>query len=146
MQLEPIESQVLGGLLDDLDAALDSLPDDDPVHRRLFPPGYRDDEQAAIEFRSLTEAALRDGRSERIGICRAQLPGDGGTVELDAEASERWLSVLNDVRLGIGTRLDVREDDDPVIDPADPDAQTRAVYQWLTALQDSLVRVAMRLG
>ena len=146
VRLEPVETQLLRGLMDDLDVALDSLPADDPVRQRLFPAGYSNDEQAAAEFRSLTEAALRDGKSERIGICRAQLPDDGGAMDLDSEAAERWLTVLNDLRLGIGTRLDVQEDDDPVIDPADSNAQTRAVYLWLTGLQDSLVRAVMRSG
>jgi L-lysine 2,3-aminomutase len=31
-----------------------------------------------------------------------------------------------------------------LIDPDDPDASSRAVYLWLTAVQDSVVRVLMR--
>ncbi len=76
---------------------------------------------------------------ERLERCRAELPSAEGNVELDDEAAQRWLTVLNDLRLATGTRLNVSEDDEPGIDPADPDAQTRAIYQWLTALQDSLV-------
>jgi Domain of unknown function (DUF2017) len=144
IQLEDVESQLLDGLLDDLDNALTTLPADDPVRQRLFPSGYRDDPRAEAEFRSLTESSLRESKSERVGVCRAQLPTRGGTVELDEEAAERWLTVLNDVRLGIGTRLDVREDDDPVVDATDPQAQSRVIYHWLTALQDSIVHAAMR--
>ena len=144
LQLEPIESELLDGLLDDLDTALGSLSDDDPVRQRLFPAAYRDDPQAADEFRSLTESSLREARSERIGACRTELPAQGGTLALAGDDAERWLTVLNDVRLGIGTRLDVREDEYPVVDPADPQAQARAIYHWLTVLQDSLVHAAMR--
>jgi hypothetical protein len=144
LRLEPVEAQLLATLLDDLDTALESLPADDPVRQRLFPAGYRDDAEAAAEFRSLTEASLREAKVQRVGECRAELAGEGGTLELDADRVERWLIVLNDLRLGIGTRLGVQEDDDPVIDPADSDAQVRAVYQWLTALQDSLVISALR--
>ncbi len=144
LQLEAVEAQLLGSLLDDLDGALATLPADDPVRQRWFPAAYRDDAEAAAEFRALTESALLARKSELAGTCRAELPAGGGVLALDAEAAQRWLTVLNDLRLGIGTRLDVREDDDIAIDPSDPDAQTRAIYQWLTALQDSLVRAAMR--
>ena len=52
--------------------------------------------------------------------------------------------MLNDLRLALGTRLGVTEDEPTDIDPADPRAQSWAVYYWLTALQDALVQTAMR--
>lgn len=144
IQLEGVESGLLKTLFDDLDGALRTLPDDDPVRQRLFPAGYGSDDEAAAEFRSLTEDSLRDDKEQRLGACRADLPSGGGTIELDDEASRRWLTVLTDLRLAIGTRLDVTEDDDPAIDPADPDAQVRAIYQWLTGLQDALVHAVIK--
>lgn len=143
IQLESVESGLLATLFDDLDGALQTLPDDDPVRQRLFPAAYRSDDEAADEFRSLTEESLRDTKTERVEECRAELPDGEGDVDLDDEAAQRWLTVLTDLRLAIGTRLDVSEDDDPAIDPSDPDAQLRAIYQWLTALQDSLVHAVM---
>jgi Domain of unknown function (DUF2017) len=144
IRLESVESGLLETLLDDLAGALQTLPDDDPVRERLFPAAYRDDDKAAAEYRSLTEESLREDRAVRLGECRAELPSGAGDVDLDDRAAQRWLTVLTDLRLAIGTRLNVAEDDDPAIDPADPDAQLRAIYQWLTALQDSLVHVVMR--
>lgn len=144
IRLEAVESGLLATLFDDLEGALATLPADDPVRRRLFPAGYRDDDRAEAEFRALTEDSLRDTKSERLAQCRAELPSGEGDIELDDGAAQRWLTVLNDLRLAIGTRLSVTEDDDPTIDPADPDAQLRAIYQWLTTLQDSLVHVVMR--
>lgn len=143
IQLESVESGLLATLFDDLDGALQTLPDDDPVRQRLFPAAYRSDDEAADEFRSLTEESLRDTKAERVAECRAELPDGEGDVDLDDEAAQRWLTVLTDLRLAIGTRLDVSEDDDPAIDPSDPDAPLRAIYQWLTALQDSLVHAVM---
>jgi hypothetical protein len=143
IRLEAVESALLGTLLDDLEGALQSLPGDDPVRQRLFPAAYPDDEEATEEFRLLTEESLRDGKAERIGVTRAELPSGEDDIDLDGEAAQRWLTVLNDLRLAIGTRLDVSEEDDPAIDPADPDAQLRAIYQWLTALQDALVHAIM---
>jgi hypothetical protein len=138
IRLEPVESGLLETLLDDLSGVLPALEDDDPVRQRLFPSAYTD-EEAASEFRSFTEDALRESRIERLAMCRAELISAGSEVVLDDDAAGRWLAVLNDLRLTIGTRLEVSEDDDPRIDPADPQAQSRAIYQWLTAMQDSLV-------
>jgi len=143
MQFDEVEAGILATLLDDLAEVLELLDPTDPVYRRLYPAGYRDDAEAAAEFRELTEDSLRESRAVRLGQCRAMLPEGGGQLELDAEDAERWLAVLNDLRLALGTRLGVTEEDEPVIDPEDPSAQTRAVYYWLTALQDSLVLAAM---
>ncbi len=144
INLEVVEAGLLATLFDDLGGALEVLPEDDPVRQRLFPSAYPEDEDAATEFRELTEDSLRGARVERLERCRAELPSAEGNVELDDEAAQRWLTVLNDLRLAIGTRLNVSEDDEPGIDPADPDAQTRAIYHWLTALQDSLVHAVAR--
>lgn len=145
LRLEPVEAALLTSLFDDFVATLDTdaLPPDDPVRRRLFPAAYRDDDEAEAEFRSLTETSLRTDRSERAGQCATEL-ASSPDVPLDDEAGQRWIKALNDLRLALGTRLGVTEDDDPEIDPDDPDAQTRAVYYWLTAVQDSLVRALMR--
>jgi hypothetical protein len=139
IQLAAVESGLLATLFDDLTGALDLLPEGDPVRERLFPSAYPQDDEAASEFRELTESALRDTRVDRLDLCRSELPAAEGQVDLDHEAAQRWLAALNDLRLAIGTRLDVSEDDDPGIDPADPDAPSRAIYHWLTAMQDSLV-------
>jgi hypothetical protein len=143
IRLEAVESALLTTLLDDLEGALQTLPGEDPVRQRLFPAAYPGDDEATEEFRLLTEDSLRDGKAQRLGDCRAELPSGEGEIDLDEEAAQRWLTVLNDLRLVIGTSLDVSEDDDPAIDPADPDAQLRAIYQWLTALQDSLIHTIM---
>jgi len=144
INLEVVEVGLLATLFDDLGGALEVLPEDDPVRQRLFPSAYPEDEDAATEFRDLTEDSLRGARVERLERCRAELPSAEGNVELDDEAAQRWLTVLNDLRLAIGTRLNVSEDDEPGIDPADPDAQSRAIYHWLTAMQDSLVHAVAR--
>jgi hypothetical protein len=47
---------------------------------------------------------------------------------------------LNDLRLVLGTRLDVSEDDDfDTIDPDDPDAPAWSVYHYLGMLVASMV-------
>jgi Domain of unknown function (DUF2017) len=118
-------------------------PPDDPVLVRLLPDGYRDDPESAEEFRRLTESELRRSKRDAAARLLADLPGaGGGEVRLDPETTERWLTTLNDVRLALGTRLDITEDmDEP--DQDDPDAPAYVVYVWLTQLQDVLVQLTL---
>ncbi|MFC4913154.1 DUF2017 domain-containing protein [Actinomadura gamaensis] len=148
-----------------------SMPED-PVLARLFPDAYRDDGEAAGEFRRYTEMGLRDGKREAAGIVLATLgeafvsDGSGGTaplpetsgasvagaftadaspadVELTADQAQAWLRALNDVRLALGTRLDISEEwyeEAERLDPSDPRLPMFAAYDWLTMLQESLVR------
>jgi hypothetical protein len=149
LALDPVEVQVLGQLLDELDELIEVMAPDDEPTRRLFPSGHRDDEDAAAQFRELTEQGLRDTRKVRYGLIRAALPVGGGVIELSGEDQTPWLTTLNDLRLALGTRIGVTEDETPFAsgdsdDPDDPDAQGWALYYWLTALQDCLVKAAMR--
>ena len=114
----------------------------DPALARLLPDAYRDDPGAAGEFRRLTESSLRRDKVSAADRLLATLPGDGsGEVRLDAELTETWLSTINDVRLALGTRLEVSEEmAEP--DPDDPDAPAYVVYLWLTELQGVLIDVA----
>ena len=138
LRLEPVEVDMLLSLLDQLEAVLDEDADDE-VRQRLFPSAYRDDAGAEAEYRELTESTLALERSERIGACRAELAHDSDVDLSTPEASRRWIQVLNDLRLALGTRLGVSEDDPPDFDPDAPDGQIRAIYHWLTAVQDSVV-------
>ena len=115
---------------------------DDPALARLLPDGYRDDPDAAGEFRRLTEASLRRDKVAAAERLLAALPARGpGEVRLDADGTEGWLSTINDVRLALGTRLEVTEEmAEP--DPEDPDAPAYVVYLWLTELQGVLIEVA----
>jgi hypothetical protein len=60
-------------------------------------------------------------------------------VVLDADQAAAWLRSSNDLRLALGTRLDISEDSEPPEDVVDEESQQLAVYYWLTALQGSLV-------
>lgn len=115
---------------------------DDPALARLLPDGYRDDPDAAGEFRRLTETSLRRDKVVAAERLLAALPGDGpGEVRLDPDSTDRWLSTINDVRLALGTRLEVTEEmAEP--DPDDPDAPAYVVYLWLTELQGVLIELA----
>jgi hypothetical protein len=142
------EAHVLEQLLDELAIVLrpGALPDSHPVRERLYPAGYADPEEAAA-YRELTESGLEQDRCERLERCRAELHKARSLVRTDlvlsADAADRWIRVLNDLRLTLGTRLDVAEDDDYDLHEDDPDVQERARYVWLSALQDLLVTALM---
>jgi len=140
--LEPAEAGVVGLLLDQLEQLLDldaADVGDDPVVARLLPPGNRQDPALAADYRELTESALRTGKSDDLATVRATLPPEGGPVTLDPDQAAAWLRTSNDLRLALGTRLDVQEDTEPPEDLTTEEGQQLAVYYWLTGLQGSLV-------
>jgi hypothetical protein len=152
LEFERAEGELLVRLFGDTAEALQPgvLADDDPVAQRLFPAAYRDDARAEQSFRELTESALRQERVERAERCTAEMASARTTrrrgleVILDDEAASRWMRTINDVRLALGTRLGITEDDDHhQISPDTPDAGSRFAYAWLTDIQDSLVHALM---
>ena len=74
------------------------------------------------------------------------LPRGGGQVRLDDATATAWITALNDVRLALGVRLEITEDDVPppgIDDPESAEAAMYATYRWLSAVQDSLVTALM---
>jgi hypothetical protein len=122
----------------DLDFSDNTEAPEDPVLARLFPDAYRDDQGASAEFRRYTEAGLREGKRAAAETVLETL-GEGGEILLDAEQAQAWLRSLNDLRLALGTRLDITEDTLEQIDWDDPRNAGYAAYDWLTYLQESLV-------
>jgi hypothetical protein len=118
----------------------------DPGLARLLPDAYGDDTPegaaAAAEFRRYTEADLRAGKradASTVVTTLAPLVERGGALELDREQADAWLRCLNDLRLVLGTRLEVTEDSELDPPPDDPAAQALHVYGWLGWLQETLV-------
>ena len=120
-----------------------SAPPEDPVLARLLPDAYGDDPEAAGEFRRYTEHDLRSGKVASAQTVLATLPADGGRVRLSAGDAEAWLRSLNDVRLALGVVLGITEDYEREFGELDPDDPREAylhVYDFLTFLQETLVR------
>jgi hypothetical protein len=141
-RLDPAEAGIVGLLLDQLEQLLAADADDvagDPVMARLLPDGHRSDPELAADYRELTESSLRSGKTDDLAIVRATLPEGGGEIRLDRDQAAAWLRTSNDLRLALGTRLDITEDTEPPDEIADEQDQQLAVYYWLTSLQGSLV-------
>jgi hypothetical protein len=137
-----------GGSVDPLEALVgmsgtpQAMPDD-PALRRLLPDAYGDPAEAA-EFRRLTDSELRQGKSDALRQLVADVSGatPGKSLNLVPDAVEIWLQAINDVRLVLGTRLDVREDMTEVlagVGPDDPRVPLLLAYDWLGGVQQSLV-------
>jgi hypothetical protein len=165
--LDDVDVHVLRQVLDELLALLESevqpesdplaaalgigtstTPPSDPVLARLFPDGYRDDAEAAGEFRRYTEIGLRQAKQDNARTVLASLEHahGGGKVHLDDAAAQAWLTSLNDLRLAIGTRLEVTEDwtdQYEALAEDDPRRYAYAVYDHLSYLQEGLVQALL---
>lgn len=136
-----------------------SEPPSDPALARLFPEAYGDDDTelraASAEFRRFTENDLRTRkRDDALVVVRtldALTPaGEGAAVlTLTADECRSWLGSLNDLRLTIGTRLEVSDEDGGEdgslyrLPDSDPRKPMVMAYLWLGALQETLVETLM---
>ncbi|MFF2894941.1 DUF2017 domain-containing protein [Streptomyces sp. NPDC057966] len=136
-----------------------SEPPTDPALARLFPEAYGDQDTelraASAEFRRFTENDLRARkRTDALAVVRTldalTITGDGGAVlELTGDECRNWLGALNDLRLTIGTRLEVSDEDEGEagslyrLPDSDPRKPMVMAYLWLGALQETLVETLM---
>ena len=117
---------------------------DDPAVRRLLPDAYAD-ETLSGEFRRLMDGELRQLKTDALDELRAAVEGDAGSgvkLRLAPQQAEQWLQALTDIRLVLGSRLDVTEDIEDrwaQLGPDDPLAPLLAAYEWLGWLQESVV-------
>jgi len=113
---------------------------DDPVHARLFPSAYEDDEDAAT-FRDMTGGDLSSMKLEALDVMDGAIRRRAhGLTTLSQEEGEAWVRALTDMRLAIGTRLDVTEETMSVEpEPDDPSAGPLQILHWLGWLQESIL-------
>jgi hypothetical protein len=139
LRLSDGERELLRRLPNELLALLAGDPDD-PTLRRLRPSAYEDDPEAEDEYRRLMDGDLQEGRREALRALAETAASD----RLTAEELDAWLRALTDLRLALGTRLDVTEDTYArEIDPRDPDAHELAVFAYLSWLQEQAVEAAL---
>ncbi|MFI8435941.1 DUF2017 domain-containing protein [Streptomyces sp. NPDC079020] len=136
-----------------------SEPPADPALARLFPEAYGNEDkelrEASAEFRRYTENDLRTRkREDAVAVVRTldglSPVGEGGAVlTLTADECRNWLGALNDLRLTIGTRLEVSDEDEGQegslyrLSDSDPRKPMVMAYLWLGALQETLVETLM---
>lgn len=121
-----------------------TTPPQDRVLARLLPEFHRDDATLAGGLRALHEPELIDAKDGVAAVVLRTCPADGGKVRLTMDEAQAWLSALNDVRLALGTVLEVTEDMPDELPPTDPRGPYLGVYHWLTYVQESLVHAVSR--
>ena len=134
LRLSREERSLLAGVVAELRALLEGAPGD-PSLRRLFPPAY-DEAEDESAYRDLMGGELLEGRLAALELVAQTLERE----RLSADEADAWLRALNDLRLVLGTRLDVREDtfaDELRRD--DPRAPGLAIYGYLSWMQEQLI-------
>ncbi|NQX05829.1 DUF2017 domain-containing protein [Rathayibacter sp. VKM Ac-2856] len=123
----------------------------DPALARLLPDAYRDDREAADEFRRFTAPDLAARKMDDARAITAALDAGEGSgharvfaglgevaVRLEPPQALSWLRGLTDMRLALAARLGIVDTDD--VEPENETGQAiRAVYDWLGSVQDGLV-------
>ena len=104
---------------------------------RLYPPAYLDDPIRNLEYERLAGDDLTSQRLASIGAMESSIDAD----RLTEEQLLSWLGVVNDLRLVLGTRLEITEETtEDAFEPDDPRASAFALYAYLTWLVDAMVR------
>jgi len=102
---------------------------------RLFPPGYANDEELQKEFSAITHDELLAKRLASVDVVEQTVT----RTSLTSDELSAWMGAVNDLRLVLGTRLDVTEDMNEIaLD--DQRAPAFAVYQYLTYLLSEIVQ------
>jgi hypothetical protein len=111
------------------------LVDDDTQTRRLYPTAYPDDEKLESGYQDMMHDQLLMQRLDGIDQLQATVDDE----EISIEVADAWMNTINQIRLVLGTQLDVGEND-LEIDEDDPLATSLVVYQVLTHLLEELTQ------
>jgi hypothetical protein len=131
-----------------------SKPPEDDTMKRLLPDFYRAQrdhpagsgtaESLNNALRSLHEPQIIDAKRQAAQRVLDTLPTGGGKFEISEDDAHCWAAAVNDVRLALGTMLDIGPEGPDRLPPEHPMAGHLDVYQWLTVLQEYLVLGLMR--
>lgn len=143
LRIPPDERDLLRGLAPQMRDAMTkpgatgaSGDDPDPAVERLFPVAYPEDVDRQTEYRLLVHDELMESHLAALAVLEETADAD----RLDEDQLSAWMRAVNEVRLVLGTRLEVTEE--RVERPSyrnDPRAPAFAVYDYLTYLQGEII-------
>ena len=111
-------------------------PSSDPAVARLFPAAYQDDPLRNLEYETSLGGAPRSGKLEALDTVERTV----NARALSEEEFLTWMGVVNDLRLVLGTRIDVTEESTDKDFPAGgPQHDAYQVYQFLGWLQQEML-------
>jgi len=126
-----------------------SRPPEDATMKRLLPDFFRPQtdhpagsgtaESLNSALRGLHEPQIIDAKRQAAQRLLDTMPDGGGKFELTEDDAHAWAAAVNDVRLALGTLLEIGPDGPDRLPPEHPMAGHLDVYQWLTVLQEYLV-------
>jgi hypothetical protein len=138
LRLPDGERRMLEEILPQLQQALQGDAASDPGFKRLFPKAYVQDPEQEAEYQALVGDELVAKRVAQVETVLATIR----EARLTEEELFAWMGAVNDLRLVLGTRLDVSEETDLAVDPSHPDAAAYGLYAYLGWLLELLVDAA----
>ncbi len=127
-------------------------PPDDGTLRRLLPDFHRPENEDSGDpevdslnaaLRSLHEPEIIDAKRVAAQQLLDTIPDDGGRFELTQPSANAWVAAVNDIRLALGTMLEITPNGPDRLPDDHPLAPHLDVYQWLTVMQEYLVLALM---
>lgn len=144
--VEPEEARILLSLSQQLQSLLaDSLEPAaiaDGAVRRLLPDAYRNDEEAAAEWRRLSRRGLVERKVAHAATVSRALTAPAAaetatTITIANVDALDWVRAVGDLRLVIADRIGIVVDGD---EGTTTEPGLRELYDWLAWIQDDLVR------
>lgn len=137
VRLSDEERTLLRNLIPQLRELIQRGDGDEPSLRRLRPSAYPDDPDADAEYRSLVYSDLDARRLAGLDTLEAT----AAETRLSEEQLLIWMGTINDLRLVLGTNLDVSEESDlmPAGPADDPESQALVVYSYLGWLLEQII-------
>ena len=140
LNLREDERALIATIVPELRAVLADDPNDEML-TRLFPTARPDDPEAEAEFQELVRDELVSKRLARLDMVDELAQA----TALNHDQLAAWMGAVNDIRLVLGTRLEVSEDDEFDIDEEGedtPESVARSAYWYLGWLLEHLVEVS----
>lgn len=138
VKLPEEERRMLASILPQLQAALEGDASADPGFKRLFPVAYAQDAALEEEYRALVGDELLTKRIAQVQLVLSTVDA----THLSEDELFAWMGAVNDLRLVLGTRLDVSEETALDVDSSHPDAAAYGLYAYLGWLLELLVDAA----
>ena len=141
LAIRPDDRRIVVDLVTQLrDAVLAGAGED--RFRRLFPAAYHQDPKHDEEYQRLMHGELLASRLDSLNRTHALLTRDGeaDVIVLTENELDALMKSVNDLRLVLGTLLDIQENE-PAIDEDDPAYPQFHLYSYLGWLLEWIIRV-----
>ena len=135
VRLDEDERRLLRSLPGQLASLVEAEPND-PWLQRLFPTAYPKDPEREEEWRLLMSVDLHERRREQLQT----LGATADATSLSEEELLGWAQALNDLRLYLGTRLELSEETELEDFETDDDRQLFVLYSWLGLIQEETIQ------